>query len=174
MQTYNESLEQLATYDTLTGALNARAYYAICDKNIHNAQRSKAPYSVLFIDLDHFKRVNDTYGHSAGDVVLKSVTVCIDSAIRRSDSLGRIGGEEFSVFLPNTGKEGAQHIAEAVRQAIEALNPDIGDLRLPVTASIGYATCDEEIVPMNVIQKRADEAMYLAKSLGRNRVSSLG
>ena len=128
---------------------------------------------MLFIDLDHFKSVNDTYGHAAGDTVLKTVARCLGQIIRKSDALGRIGGEEFSVFMPNTSREGALQLAEAARQAVEALNPSIGDKNLRVTASIGVAHCNSFVEGMQAIQQRADKAMYVAKSQGRNRVSAL-
>ena len=153
--------------------LNARAYYAACEQHIQIASRTGQPYAVIFVDLDHFKSVNDTYGHSAGDAVLKAVAKCMQRTVRQSDALGRIGGEEFSVFMPNTASGGAMQLAEKLRQAVEALNPSIGDLNLRVTASIGVATCEGPPEEMHLIQQRADHAMYQAKLLGRNRVSAL-
>lgn len=172
MRDYNQQLEQLASHDTLTGVLNARAYYATCDTYIDMARRTQQPYAVLFVDLDHFKSVNDKYGHSAGDTVLKTVAQCIGANIRKSDALGRIGGEEFSVFMPNTPKAGALQLAESLRKAIEACNPSTGELTLRVTASIGVAVCDRCSDDMPAIQQKADQAMYVAKSMGRNRVSA--
>jgi diguanylate cyclase (GGDEF)-like protein len=171
MRTYTLELEQLASHDPLTGALNARAYYAACTQYIGLAKRSNQPYAVLFIDLDHFKRVNDTYGHAAGDAVLRAVSNCLHMAVRNSDFLGRIGGEEFSVFLPNTSPLGAQQLAEAIRLSIEVLHPSIGEQNLPVTASVGVAVSEGVAMGIQEIQRQADQAMYEAKSLGRNRVS---
>lgn len=173
MRDYNSELERLASHDMLTGVLNARAYYAACEQHIQIASRTSQPYAVIFVDLDHFKSVNDTYGHSAGDAVLKAVAKCMQQTVRQSDALGRIGGEEFSVFMPNTASSGAMQLAETLRQAVEALNPSIGDLNLRVTASIGVATCEGPPEEMRLIQQRADHAMYQAKQLGRNRVSAL-
>lgn len=171
MQTYNKTLEQMATHDALTGVFNARAYYSICEQSIQMAQRSHKPYCVLFVDLDHFKRVNDTYGHAAGDAVLKAVAKCLSASLRKSDVLGRIGGEEFSIFLPDTSRLGGMQIAESLRKAIEGLNPSIGERTLSVTSSIGVAACEKVALPMQVIQRNADSAMYVAKTQGRNRVS---
>lgn len=174
MRDYNARLHQLATHDPLTGVMNARAYYERCDQLISAASRRAEGFSVLFLDLDHFKLVNDTYGHAAGDLVLKSVANTVRSSLRRSDAMGRVGGEEFSVFLPATASQQAADVAEAIRQAIERSMPDIGDHQLRVTASIGVASCEGELQTMQAIQKQADEAMYVAKSVGRNRVSLLG
>ncbi|MEY4757279.1 MAG: hypothetical protein RJA34_2177 [Pseudomonadota bacterium] len=172
MRDYNQQLERLASHDMLTGVLNARAYYAACEQNIEAAARSRQPYAVLFVDLDHFKSVNDTYGHAAGDAVLKAVARCLGASIRKSDAVGRIGGEEFSVFMPNTSRSGALQLAESMRRAVEDLHPSIGDRTLRVTASIGVAACEAGGEAMQAIQQKADQAMYVAKSLGRNRVSA--
>lgn len=172
MRQAKRQLEQLASHDMLTGVLNARAYYQRCDALIQLAVRESTPFAVLFVDLDHFKSVNDTYGHSAGDTVLRSVASCLGENLRRSDALGRIGGEEFSIFLPATEMDAARQLAESIRLAVQALMPDIGDQRLCITASIGVAagTAAQEI-SMQRIQQQADAAMYVAKAAGRNRVS---
>ena len=137
------------------------------------AARTGRAYAVMFVDLDHFKSVNDTHGHAAGDAVLKAVAACMQGAIRQSDALGRIGGEEFSIFMPDTDRAGALHLAEALRAAIEALEPSIGERHLHITASIGVAVCEGAPEDIQRIQQRADQAMYLAKQGGRNRVSLL-
>ncbi|MEO0317520.1 MAG: hypothetical protein RL404_1197, partial [Pseudomonadota bacterium] len=168
----NRELRELATRDMLTGVLNARAYYEICDSLIRVAQRNRAPYAVLFVDLDHFKSINDTHGHAAGDIVLKSVADCLSRSLRESDALGRIGGEEFSIFLPNTDRDGAVRLAEGIRSSIECLMPCIGERTLKVTASIGVARNQHSEQTMKEIQQQADQAMYRAKAGGRNRVSS--
>lgn len=173
MQRYNVQLRQLASHDPLTGLMNARAYYAACDHQIHACARHKQPYAVLFVDLDHFKRINDTYGHAAGDEVLKVVANTLTQQIRRSDLVGRIGGEEFSIFLPHTDQAGAIRLAESLRLAIERAQPVVNhDTPLTITASIGVACGDRDPQPMQAIQQQADVAMYQAKKEGRNRVSS--
>lgn len=174
MRRYNEQLESLASHDALTGVLNTRAYRRACDVQVALARRTGQPYAVLFIDLDHFKKVNDIHGHAAGDAVLKTVARRVASSLRSTDILGRIGGEEFSVFLPSTPREGALRLAENLRQAIEQSEPDIGGLRLKVTASIGVAVCEGAAQEISEIQHSADEAMYRAKAQGRNRVSLFG
>ena len=174
MRDYNVALQDLASHDPLTGALNARAYYRACDQLIHASQRSNQPFAVLFIDLDHFKSINDTYGHAAGDEVLRVVAANLENHVRRSDVVGRIGGEEFSVYLPNTNVEGAQRLAEILREAIEASHPEVEGTTLTVTASIGVAAKTFDHQTMQVIQQLADTAMYEAKKSGRNRVSTFG
>ncbi len=171
MRESNQRLRHLASHDPLTDLLNAGAYYATCDQLIHLAQRHHQRFSVLFVDLDHFKKINDTYGHEAGDIVLKAVSKTMLSVVRQSDAVGRIGGEEFSVFLPDTDLAGAHKLAEHMRQEIEDLMPQIATQRLRITASIGIATSDQVGESMAAIQRRADQAMYEAKQLGRNRVS---
>ncbi|MEY4592859.1 MAG: hypothetical protein RIR18_1754 [Pseudomonadota bacterium] len=172
MRDSNKQLYYLAMHDQLTGVLNARAYYEICDRFILLAKRTSAPYSVLFIDLDHFKSVNDTHGHAAGDLVLKTAVQCVSSCIRTSDSLGRVGGEEFSVFLPNTDLDSAIQVAETIRQSIEALAINVSpETTLKISASIGVAKNQHSDQTMQEIQQQADLAMYKAKKGGRNRVS---
>lgn len=170
LQASNRQLYQLAMHDQLTGVLNSRAYYQVCDQLIDVASRSGAPYSVLFIDLDHFKSVNDTYGHAAGDLVLKTAAQCIADHLRSSDFLGRIGGEEFSVFLPDTALTDALTVAEKIRLAIAALHIELApDVSLKITASLGVAEKQPGDATLKGIQKHADAAMYAAKQAGRNR-----
>ncbi|MFZ6772746.1 GGDEF domain-containing protein [Undibacterium sp. SXout7W] len=171
MRESNRQLRHIASHDPLTDLLNAGAYYATCDQLIHLANRHQQHFSVLFVDLDHFKRINDTYGHEAGDIVLKAVTKQLQNSVRQSDAVGRIGGEEFSVFLPDTDLSGATKLAESMRSEIEKLMPQIGTQRIKVTASIGVASCERSEDSMAAIQRRADQAMYDAKQQGRNRVS---
>ncbi|POR05386.1 hypothetical protein AU468_01540 [Alkalispirochaeta sphaeroplastigenens] len=172
LQESNRHLRHMASHDMLTGVLNARAYYQSCDQLIRLADRDGSSYSVLFVDLDHFKSVNDRYGHAAGDTVLKSVAQCLAQSIRCSDCIGRIGGEEFSIFLPATRGEAATKLAETIRRAIESLQLDIGGVQyLSITASIGIAEKSRTQQSMKEIQHEADQAMYAAKAGGRNRVS---
>lgn len=171
MNDANEMLRVQAAVDPLTGVMNARAYYATTDRLIQVGLRSGAPFSVLFVDLDHFKSINDRYGHEAGDTVLRSVAGCLTANIRQSDALGRIGGEEFSIFLPDTDLTQAEVLAEKLRTSIEALTPTVGDMRLKVTASIGVAGNRPDHRTIADIQRIADQAMYQAKKQGRNRVT---
>ena len=169
----NRMLAEMASRDPLTGLFNARAYYALCDNALHQAQRSGRPFAMLFIDLDHFKAINDRYGHEAGDSVLRAVAICLGDGVRQSDVVGRIGGEEFSALLPDTDRDGALQLAETLRRQIEELDPDIGTMRLPITASIGVTIGRADLETIAEVQHRADEAMYEAKRGGRNRVSAL-
>lgn len=173
MRDYNQQLEKIASHDMLTSVLNTRAYYAHCKQYLQTAT-PQATCAVIFIDLDHFKAINDTHGHAAGDTVLKEVAACMRNTVRDCDLVGRIGGEEFAILLPNTGSAGAMRLAETLRKSIENLNPSIGLLHLHVTASIGVAAWeDQDSVPLETIQalqQRADAAMYAAKQQGRNRV----
>ncbi len=174
MRDYNNQLQDLASHDPLTRVFNAGAYYRACDQQIHASQRSNQPFAVLFIDLDHFKSINDTYGHAVGDDVLRTVAQTLRATVRRSDIVGRIGGEEFSVFLPNTQLHGAQQLAETLRVAIESIHIEVDGVRLKITASIGVAAKCFDQETMQAIQQHADQAMYEAKRGGRNRVSTFG
>ena len=173
MVSANAQLAELAARDPMTGLYNGRAYYSLCDGAFKQAQRTHSPFAMLFVDLDHFKSINDQYGHEAGDLVLKAVAAKLQSTARQSDVVGRIGGEEFSIMLPNTDQDGAQNLAEKIRQEIEALMPDIGPQRLRITASIGVAWSASAEQSVELVQKRADEAMYQAKKGGRNRVTCI-
>lgn len=173
MRDYNARLQEMASHDPLTEVLNARAYYQACDQLILQSQRSQRPFSVLFVDLDHFKAINDNYGHAVGDDVLRAVADTLGKHLRRTDLLGRIGGEEFSVFLPDTPLQGAIGLAEGLRAAIEQCCPRVGEQTLNVTASVGVACRTQAVSSMKSLQQQADEAMYEAKRLGRNRVSTL-
>ena len=174
MRDYNAQLHDLASHDPLTRVFNAGAYYRACDQQIHASQRANLAFSVLFIDLDHFKSINDSFGHAVGDDVLRAVAQTLQANVRRSDVVGRIGGEEFSVFLPNTQVTGAELLAENLRVAIESIHIEVDGVRLKITASIGVAAKRFDEETMQAIQQHADQAMYEAKRGGRNRVSTFG
>lgn len=163
-------LRELAEKDPLTGVYNQRAYYQVTHKMISLAQRNGKPYSLLFIDLDHFKAINDGYGHEIGDAVLRNVAATLVAQLRQSDVLGRIGGEEFSVFLPDTPLAGATALGEKLRKEIAQHCHRLDDGQaLCVTVSIGVAghrLSDRSIAD---IQRRADRFMYQAKRQGRNQ-----
>lgn len=170
----NERLREQASRDPLTGLLNARAFYEAADRLIKPALRGDGSFSVLFVDLDHFKRVNDEHGHEAGDAVLRTVANLLSKEARRSDLAGRIGGEEFALFLPDTALPGAMTLAEHLRASIEAAEPLVsGGTRLRVTASIGVASRQPHHACIADILRQGDQAMYDAKRRGRNRVTSL-
>ena len=172
----NEELEKLATTDELTGLLNRRAFNVIYEQEFYRSVRAKTPLSLLMIDVDYFKRYNDTYGHQEGDLCLESVAKQIKASIwRKSDSAARYGGEEFAVILFKTDKEEARIIAERIRSSIEALSlvHEKSDYK-NVTISIGLASLGfGEISTSANLLKSADDALYKAKANGRNRVEEI-
>ena len=161
-------LERLAVTDDLTLAFNGRYLASRLVEEIERARRAASSLSLLWMDLDHFKRVNDSHGHAVGDQVLRTFVERVRTATRRIDILVRRGGEEFVLLMPSTTSEQAKVIAERVRAQVgEALV--LGALRLRQTVSIGVATWDGRESP-DRLQARADEAMYAAKQGGRDRV----
>jgi len=167
----NHQLLELATHDPLTSLLNTRAFSAQANRLLAMAERQQQVCAMLFLDLDHFKRINDSYGHATGDVVLRAVAQALAAQLRESDVLGRVGGEEFAIFLPNTGLLGAVKLAESLRQRVEALPLNVGsEGTLNVTISVGVAAQPARTGGLEAMQVQADEAMYQAKAQGRNRV----
>ena len=160
-------LLQLATKDPLTGAGNRRALDSKLREAVNTFQRTGTPASLLMLDLDHFKSVNDVLGHAAGDQILKNVTEIINLRIRVTDSLYRIGGEEFVVVLEGADLEQAAHLAEQLRTLVDA-NELVADQT--VTISLGVAELKQHESPYDWLH-RADEAMYQAKDAGRNSTS---
>jgi diguanylate cyclase (GGDEF)-like protein len=130
--------------------------------------RTGQPLSVLFLDLDHFKQVNDVFGHAAGDNVLAAVGVTLRSSIRESDFCGRFGGEEFIALLPHTDLLGAGLVAEKIRAAVETVQ--VPAVKREITISIGVATAPVHGIDVEVVSRLADRALYSAKAGGRNRV----
>ena len=173
-----EQLRMLSQIDMLTRVKNRRAFDMALRKEIARAQRHTNSLSCLFADLDHFKNINDTYGHATGDRVLKSVAHAVQDMLRESDTLARIGGEEFTVLLPNTGENGSSDIAERIRQRVSRLEvPDDHGKIVTITTSIGYTCwCPGMIANETIddVHRRlmgcADKAVYKAKNLGRNRI----
>jgi diguanylate cyclase (GGDEF)-like protein len=143
----------------------------MANQMISLGQRNTSPHCTLFIDLDHFKSINDQYGHATGDLVLRTVAGSVANSCRESDIVGRIGGEEFVVFLPDTEVSGAMLLAEKIRQNVEALTHVTSDNEpYSITLSIGVAHRTPSDQSIADIQRRADIAMYDAKKQGRNRV----
>ena len=165
-----EEMRELATYDQLTGAYNRRSLFEIAEKYFEIARRQEEMISVLFLDIDHFKRVNDTHGHSEGDNILKAVSRTIQATLRKSDALGRFGGEEFILILLNTDKNGAYSAAEKVRKQVENLTIYSDKKQISVTISIGLtSTSEKKASNINEMMRDADEALYQAKKNGRNQ-----
>jgi diguanylate cyclase (GGDEF)-like protein len=157
-----------AATDALTGLGNARTVRETLKLMVAQAGRTVTPMSVLLIDLDHFKRINDTQGHAKGDEVLAAVGDVLGSQMRASDFVGRYGGEEFVALLPATDREGAYHLAEKLREAVSELMIPALDLR--VTASFGVASYPADAGDADTVLRAADRALYSAKEKGRNRV----
>ena len=162
-------LRHLAEVDPLTNVFNRRAFLTLLAKAISNAQRTQTTLPVLVMDLDHFKKVNDSWGHRAGDDVLRHFVMLAQRCLRKEDVMGRLGGEEFAIFLPNAGAGGAIAVAERLRAMVEA-HPVVTEQRsIALTVSVGVTLCAGSESAGTALQ-RADEAMYLAKERGRNRV----
>ena len=172
IKAYEEDLRILANTDSLTHLYNRRQLYPILQKELDHAVRKKVPFSVLLIDIDHFKKVNDTYGHAGGDLLLVGFAEKMRSATRQMDSAFRFGGEEFVVLLPETTGKDAMIPAERFRQLIAGswFPMPLGGPPVSVTISIGIAAYRNGDTLDDVI-RHADLAMYAAKSGGRNRVA---
>ena len=167
-----EQLNRLATTDYLTGLANRRVFFQRLEAEISRVQRSLNPASLLMLDLDHFKDINDRFGHAAGDIALKTFSDIIRQRLRATDVAARVGGEEFALLLPGADAEAAHQFAETLRNVIELTELHMGDaLSIQLTVSIGIA----EITPQSSaeeVMSRADQALYLAKNSGRNRICS--
>ena len=158
-----------ARTDSLTGLLSRRALHSEANREVALALRHGNGLSCLALDLDKFKAINDAHGHAAGDRLLRATADACRKALRGSDLLGRIGGEEFALDLPHTGQAAALKVAEKIRREIEALQIEYGGKRLGATASIGLAVLDRSSADFDELLRRADEALYKAKADGRNR-----
>lgn len=167
-------LQELATTDFLTGLDNRRSFMEKMLLEVARFQRNQhASVAVLIMDLDHFKQVNDNYGHIAGDAVLRHLSGVINGCLRQADIAGRFGGEEFILLLPDTGLEGALAFAERLRHTVEHSEVDWEGRTIGVTISIGVTVLRAEDSATEVAIKRADAALYQAKENGRNRVEHL-
>ncbi len=157
--------------DPLTGLYNRTALTDAFQREWKLSQRQQTPLSLLLLDVDHFKRINDTYGHAAGDAALVKIAKCLRQTVRGSDMLFRYGGEEFVVLLSNTASDGAELLAQRLLYRIAAM--DCSDIApgLRITTSIGVATLNHPEETPEQMLKRADEALYRAKRQGRNRVA---
>jgi diguanylate cyclase (GGDEF)-like protein len=166
------SIERLAMTDDLTGISNRRALLAAAEQAIAGADRAALPPALLIVDLDYFKRVNDVYGHRAGDQALQAAAQALVRSVRDIDLVGRLGGEEFVVLLAAADEETARRAAESARAAIAATRVTTPNGEIALTASIGYTPLFAEDSISAALQ-RADEALYAAKRAGRNQIASL-
>lgn len=165
-------LEELATRDPLTGLHNRRELSRVMEEELERARRYQRPMALLWIDFDHFKDINDTYGHAAGDSVLRSVSRLLERSVRSVDSIGRFGGEEFVIVLPEMDLEEARETAERLRNRVSESAQPLGDGQsVPLTISVGVAVYPDHGVSVSALCAAADKAMYLAKDRGRNCVA---
>ena len=165
-----DMLEKLSVIDHLTGIPNRRYGLERLAEEWRMWRRKEQPFTVIGVDVDHFKQVNDTYGHDVGDVVLTSVACTLRDSLRAVDILARVGGEEFLVLCPDTDAEGAAICAERLREAVKDTKIEAGGFDGNVTISVGLAEADSDLESSDELLKRADEAVYRAKALGRDQV----
>jgi diguanylate cyclase (GGDEF)-like protein len=162
----------MATTDGLTGAFNRAELLASAQREMDAGQQSGLSLVVLMLDVDHFKAINDRFGHAGGDRALESLVATLRTGIRQIDLLGRLGGEEFAVVLPETPTASAESVAERLRAKVAEAPIPFGDRLIPMTVSIGLAAQLETDSSIEQVIARADDALYHAKRNGRNHVVS--
>ncbi|NBD12173.1 MULTISPECIES: GGDEF domain-containing protein [Corallococcus] len=167
---YHDEIYRLTTMDGLTQIYNRRYFDEQLDREISRSRRYERVLSLVMLDLDHFKEVNDTYGHLAGDSVLKQLASTVRTRIRREDVFARYGGEEFALLLPEIHLTGARQLAEKVRKLVERQRFEFDKQVIPVTLSVGVATLEPHHREPSELVRAADEHLFEAKSQGRNRV----
>lgn len=165
-------LERLATTDVLTGLANRRLFLQEAPRLVEVSERAGSPCSLLMIDIDHFKEINDTYGHESGDIVLTEISSVLSQTIRDSDIVARVGGEEFAIVAPNSSLNAAADLGERIRSAVEMRGITLPDTVVYRTVSVGVAEYRSEIHKKGIddVLAAADRALYVAKDSGRNRV----
>ncbi len=165
-----EALRVQATHDSLTGMWNRPAVLDILNREIARVQREGNPVGIILADIDHFKQINDTFGHRSGDAVLSSVARRLTDSLRKYDAVGRYGGEEFLLVMPGCDYEDGKVRAEEFRRAVQDEPVKVGDQEIPVSLSLGVSVCEPNGVDQpEILIHAADEAMYRAKKNGRNR-----
>jgi diguanylate cyclase (GGDEF)-like protein len=166
----NVKLQVLATTDSLTGIKNRRSYFDSSEPMIEFSKRESKLLGVLMLDIDRFKNINDTYGHAVGDKALILIVNTMNVILRKSDILGRVGGEEFAISLPHTSEEGIVLVANKIREAIYNLVFIHEEIEIPLRISIGATIVNKEDTSIDEALQRADQALYKAKNSGRNKV----
>jgi diguanylate cyclase (GGDEF)-like protein len=166
-----QEVQSLALTDPLTGLQNRRSLFELGRVEFARAQRMKRPFCCMMLDLDHFKHINDEYGHQIGDQVLQEFAKRCKDSVREVDLVGRYGGEELIILLPETDRKLSMQVAERLRGCIAAAPIQVFDKEISVTVSIGVATQDDNTIHLETLIARADQAMYIAKHKGRNRVA---
>lgn len=158
-----------ANHDHLTGLYNRRAFYLMSEQVASLAQRNKRPLCVLMIDIDHFKKINDRFGHDAGDIAIKRVSGVLESCSRQSDIVSRFGGEEFIILLPETDLQGARTVGEKIRAEVIDSSFEFDGQLISMTVSCGAAECLPDVIHLDTLVAQADKALYEAKQTGRNK-----
>jgi diguanylate cyclase (GGDEF)-like protein len=169
---YAAELFRLSTHDPLTGLANRRGFDWRCEVELKRMSRDHKPLSIISLDIDFFKKINDSYGHAGGDDVLKALANILTGAVREIDIVARFGGEEFVILLPDTDFLSAVSLAERIRAEIENTNIQVVSRSIRISASIGVADVDPSAGSLEIHLDRADKALYEAKLSGRNRVVS--
>ncbi len=167
-----ESAEKLAYSDPLTQLSNRRAFFDYGEQILKQASRQQSPISLIMLDIDNFKKLNDTYGHALGDKALKALANTLKNNLRSSDIIGRLGGEEFAVLLPNSKESNAFKVAQTLRQEISQIELKQDQLSIKFTASLGLVESKPENPSIDTLLAQADKALYISKNQGRNRVTS--
>lgn len=165
----NAQLEKMSRTDGLTGLFNRRYWEELCQNEFKRSNRTGEVSSLIILDIDHFKNINDNYGHSAGDQVIKTMAKIISTAIRETDFAGRYGGEEFTVILPNTDAQNAKLVAERIRKLTAKIPVEYEEHLINFTVSVGIAMLDPSYSSHLMWIDRADKGLYQAKENGRNR-----
>lgn len=171
----NDRLQEMVSRDGLTGLYNHRHFQEVIDRELSEAERYGRSFSLILFDIDHFKKVNDSYGHQRGDQVLKQLSALATKVVRTSDVVARYGGEEFAVVLPETPEAGVGVFAERLRRGVEQLKIVVDELTIPVTISLGVTTYHGGVhrPDKSALIEAADQALYQSKRGGRNRLTSL-
>jgi diguanylate cyclase (GGDEF)-like protein len=172
LEKQQDELERLARTDPLTGLLNRRSFFAEATRELQWVQRTGHPAVVISFDLDHFKTINDTRGHAAGDAALRAISDVLRAERRTTDVIGRLGGEEFAIVVRGADADDGRQLAERLRAAVAAIVVHHDDRAIPMTASFGVTQIRSTDLDLDVALKRADAAMYAAKRLGRDRVET--
>jgi diguanylate cyclase (GGDEF)-like protein len=168
---YHEEIYRLMTFDGLTQIYNKRYFHETLEREVSRSRRYRRELSLILFDIDHFKQINDTHGHLAGDAVLRELSAVVKNKIRREDVFARVGGEEFAVLAPEVHLKGARDAAEKIRKVVEATPFRFENKEISAAISLGTAVwLGEDDLPEQ-LYKRADEALYASKQGGRNRVT---
>ncbi|MBV1932506.1 MAG: GGDEF domain-containing protein [Porticoccaceae bacterium] len=161
---------RLASYDQLTNLMARRAFISNADSYLNLARRKKSPFAIAFLDLDNFKQVNDQLGHAMGDILLQEIGKTLNTIRRKSDMIGRYGGDEFVILLPETDLSGAEYFTDKIHQAVKHIAlPEQGSIKISVSIGVITRRQDNQYMTLEGLIDQADEALYMAKSEGKGR-----